>query len=83
MVLAAAAGCGVPVDRCAVIGDIGADVEAARAAGAHGRCSCRPPVTRPDEVAAAPCVAPDFAGAVDLVLGTSAPGPPPDARVPA
>ena len=82
MVIAAAAGCGVPVDRCAVIGDIGADVEAARRAGAQP-ILVPTAVTRADEVAAAPCVVPDFASAVDLVLGTSAPGrlwPP---RVPA
>lgn len=35
MVLSAAEELGIPVDRVAVIGDIGADVEAARAAGAR------------------------------------------------
>ncbi|MGI8758939.1 MAG: HAD-IIIA family hydrolase [Acidimicrobiales bacterium] len=54
--------------RCALIGDIGADVEAALSAG------IRPilvptDVTRPEEVASAPTVAPDLAAAVDLVLG--------------
>jgi histidinol-phosphate phosphatase family protein len=36
MVLAAAADLGVAPHECAVIGDIGADIEAARAAGARG-----------------------------------------------
>ena len=54
--------------RCALIGDIGADVEAALAAG------IRPvlvptAVTRPEEVATAPTVATDLAEAVRLVLG--------------
>ena len=54
--------------RCALIGDIGADIEAALAAG------IRPilvptAVTRPEEVAAAPAVATDLADAVHLVLG--------------
>lgn len=57
--------------RCALIGDIGADIEAALAAG------IRPvlvptDVTRADEVAAAPLVAPDIASAVDLILGATA-----------
>jgi histidinol-phosphate phosphatase family protein len=67
MVEAACAHLGVPPERCAVVGDIGADVEAAIAAGA-------PPVlvptaaTRPDEVEAAPYRAPDLSAAVDLLL---------------
>jgi D-glycero-D-manno-heptose 1,7-bisphosphate phosphatase len=71
MVRQAAAALGVPVERCAVVGDIGADVEAARAAGATG-ILVPGPATRAEEVAAAPRVVPDFAAAVDLVLG----GPP-------
>ncbi|CAN5134432.1 HAD-IIIA family hydrolase [soil metagenome] len=56
--------------RCALIGDIGADIEAALAAG------IRPilvptHVTRPEEVTAAPTVAADLASAVDLVLGAT------------
>jgi phosphoglycolate phosphatase-like HAD superfamily hydrolase len=50
-----------------VVGDIGADVEAARAAGARG-VLVPTPRTRPEEVAAAPEVAPDLAAAVDLLL---------------
>jgi histidinol-phosphate phosphatase family protein len=69
MVLAAAATLGVPVARCALVGDIGADVAAAQAAGAGAAVLVPTPVTRADEVAAAPCVAPDFGVAVDLLLG--------------
>ncbi|HEX2902585.1 MAG TPA: HAD hydrolase-like protein, partial [Jatrophihabitans sp.] len=58
---------GVPVSGCVVIGDIGSDIEAASAAGAH---SVLVPTarTRAAEVAAAPLRAPDLAAAVDLVL---------------
>lgn len=68
LVQRAARALGVRVDRCAVVGDIGADVEAARAAGALGVLVPRP-VTLPAEVAAAPVVAHDFGAAVDLMLG--------------
>ncbi|MBW3574343.1 MAG: HAD family hydrolase [Actinobacteria bacterium] len=67
MVLAAAASLGVPPAACVVIGDIGADVEAAKAAGARG-VLVPTRVTRPSEVAAADVVAPDLARAVELVL---------------
>ena len=53
-----------------VIGDIGADVEAARAAGARA-VLVPTAVTRPEEVAAAPEVAADLLSAVELVLGPS------------
>jgi histidinol-phosphate phosphatase family protein len=67
LVLAAAARLGVDPARCVVIGDIGADVEAARAAGARGILvpTAR---TRPQEIAAAAEVAPDLPAAVDRVL---------------
>jgi histidinol-phosphate phosphatase family protein len=67
LVLRAAARIGVPPERCAVVGDIGTDVEAARRAGARGVLvpTLR---TRPEEVAAAPEVVPDLASAVDLLL---------------
>lgn len=68
MIDRAAAALGVPVERCAVVGDIGADVDAARAAGALGVLVPRP-TTLAAEVASAAVVAPDFAGAVDLLLG--------------
>ena len=68
LVLQAAAALGVDPARCAVVGDIGADVEAARAAGARGVLvpTAR---TRPEEVRAAPEVAPDLEAAVDRLLG--------------
>jgi histidinol-phosphate phosphatase family protein len=58
----------VDVERCVVVGDTGADVGAALAAGAH-------PILVPNErtlrseVAAAPVVTRDVASAVDLILG--------------
>lgn len=71
MVLAAAAALGVRPEQCVLIGDIGADVEAAQAAGA---ASVLVPteVTRVEEVADAPVTAPDLATAVDLVLARAA-----------
>ncbi|KAB8182599.1 HAD-IIIA family hydrolase [Microbispora catharanthi] len=68
LVLRAARRLGVRPEDCVVIGDIGRDVEAARAAGARG-ILVPTPVTLPEEVAAAPEVASDLAAAVDLVLG--------------
>lgn len=62
---------GVPAERCVVIGDIAADVEAARAAGARA-VLVPTPRTRPDEVAAAPAVAPDLATAVEVALAGGA-----------
>ena len=59
---------GVDVRRCVVIGDIGGDVEAARAAGARA-VLVPTPVTRAAEVAAAPVVADDLVHAVELALG--------------
>ena len=68
LVLRAADALGVDPARCAVVGDIGSDVEAARAAGA--RAVLVPTErTRREEVAAAPEVAPDLPSAVDLLLG--------------
>ena len=67
LVADAARALGVEPERCVLIGDIGADVEAAKAAGArailvpNGR-------TREEELAAAPLVAPSLTKAVDLVL---------------
>jgi histidinol-phosphate phosphatase family protein len=54
--------------RCVVIGDIGADVEAARAAGARAILIPNER-TLHEEVAAAPVVASTLTAAVDLVLG--------------
>ncbi len=67
LVLRAAERLGVAPDRCAVVGDIGADVEAARAAGARA-VLVPTPVTRDEEVARAPEVARDLGAAVDLLL---------------
>lgn len=71
----AAARLGVEPARCAVVGDIGADVEAARAAGARGVLvpTAR---TRPEEVAGAAEVAPDLEDAVALLLDGRPPGAP-------
>jgi len=70
LVLEAAAALGVAPDCCVVVGDIGADVEAARAAGARA-VLVPTPRTREEEVRAAPALAPDLPAAVDLVLGTA------------
>jgi histidinol-phosphate phosphatase family protein len=67
LILRAAAELGVDPARCVVVGDIGADVEAARAAGARG-ILVPTPVTRAEEIAAASEVAPDLEAAVDRVL---------------
>jgi histidinol-phosphate phosphatase family protein len=68
LVLRAAAALGVPADRCALVGDIGADVGAALAAGARP-VLVPTPVTRPQEVRDAPEVAVDLGEAVTLLLG--------------
>jgi histidinol-phosphate phosphatase family protein len=68
MVVEAARRLGVAPSQCAVIGDIGAGVEAARRAGA--RAVLVPTArTRREEVAAAPEVAADLAGAVEMLIG--------------
>ena len=69
MVLDAAARLGVAVGEVVVVGDIGADVRAAQAAGA--RAVLVPTAqTRPDEIESAPVVARNLADAVRMVLGT-------------
>jgi histidinol-phosphate phosphatase family protein len=68
LIEAAAGALGVEPGECVVIGDIGADVEAARAAGARA-VLVPTAVTRAEEVAAAPEVAADLMAAVELVLG--------------
>ena len=67
LVLAAAAALGVDPGDCVVVGDIGADVEAARAAGARA-ILVPTPVTRREEVDAAPEVATTLEEAVDRLL---------------
>ncbi len=66
MVLEAAARLGVPPSRCAVIGDIGADVEAARRAGARG-ILVPTEVTRTEEIADADEVVADLGAAIARV----------------
>jgi histidinol-phosphate phosphatase family protein len=68
LVVRAAAVLGVAPADCALIGDTGADLGAARAAGARGVLVPNA-VTRPEEIAAAREVAPDLTAAVALLLG--------------
>jgi histidinol-phosphate phosphatase family protein len=67
MVLSAAEALGVAPADCLVIGDVGSDVEAARAAGARA-VLVPTPITRREEIDAAPVVAPDLLAAVDIAL---------------
>jgi len=70
MLLDAAAALGLEPDRIAYVGDIGSDVEAARAAGAA--CVLVPTaVTRPAEIRAAPVVRRTLVEAVDHLLGVA------------
>ncbi|MHC6594982.1 D-glycero-alpha-D-manno-heptose-1,7-bisphosphate 7-phosphatase [Arthrobacter sp. C152] len=66
MVQSACQKLGITASQAALIGDIGADVAAAEAAGAVG-VLVPTPVTRAEEVAAARLVAPDLASAVGLL----------------
>ena len=68
LVAEAAHALGADPVRCILIGDIGADVEAARAAGARAILVPNDK-TRQEEIAAASVVAPTLRDAVDLVLG--------------
>jgi histidinol-phosphate phosphatase family protein len=70
MVTTAAARLGVRPEECVVIGDTGADVAAALSAGARALLVPNA-VTRPEEVARAPEVAPDLPSAVDRLLGAA------------
>lgn len=67
MVLHAARVLGVAPTALAVVGDIGADVDAAQAAGAQA-VLVPTAVTKPDEIAAAPAVAADLPTAVTVLL---------------
>lgn len=67
LVLRAASTLGVAPHECVVVGDIGSDVDAARAAGARA-VLVPTPVTRDEEVERAEHVAVDLPAAVDLVL---------------
>jgi beta-phosphoglucomutase-like phosphatase (HAD superfamily) len=68
MVQAAARELGVRPQDCVVVGDIGADVLAARAAGARA-ILVPTDATRPEEVSAAPVVSADLRGAVEVIEG--------------
>jgi histidinol-phosphate phosphatase family protein len=71
LLLEAAARLGVRPERCAMIGDIGADVQAAQAAGA---AAILVPTerTEPEDVRRAPRVAATIEAAVDALLGAPA-----------
>ncbi len=69
MIRTAAADLGVEPAACVVVGDIGSDVDAGLAAGARA-ILVPTTITRPEEIAAAPEVAPDLASAVDRILAT-------------
>lgn len=71
MVLAAAAELGVDPAAVVLIGDIGADVRAAHAAGARG-VLVPTAITRREEVDGAPAAAPDLLAAVRLALAGGA-----------
>ena len=69
-VRAAAERLGVEPETCALVGDIGADVDAARAAGARG-VLVPTAATQTSELAAAPTVCRDLGTAVAHLLGAS------------
>jgi HAD superfamily hydrolase (TIGR01662 family) len=76
LVHAAAAQLGVPVHRCVVIGDIGADVTAATAAGARGILVPNARTRRAEVLAvraAMRAIAPDVPTAVDIALSGRTP----------
>jgi HAD superfamily hydrolase (TIGR01662 family) len=70
MVVEAARRLGVDPSECVVVGDIGADVEAAAAAGCRA-VLVPTPQTRVEELRRAPLVVRDLGAAVDLLLGVS------------
>jgi histidinol-phosphate phosphatase family protein len=71
LVVAACADLGVAPEHAALVGDIGADVEAARAAGCRA-VLVPTPATRAEEIRAAPAVAATLPAAVALLMGGSA-----------
>jgi D-glycero-D-manno-heptose 1,7-bisphosphate phosphatase len=73
LVLQAAHRLGVRPKDCTVIGDIGADLGAARAAGARG-VIVPTPVTRPEEYAGEPDTAADVLTAIRRLLAGTGPG---------
>ncbi|GAC1304651.1 MAG: HAD-IIIA family hydrolase [Vulcanimicrobiaceae bacterium] len=71
LVVAAARDLGLEPAACLVVGDIGSDMDAARAAGARA-ILVPTPVTRANEIASAPLVARDLAHAAELILSGAA-----------
>jgi histidinol-phosphate phosphatase family protein len=71
LIVQAARAFGIAPDECAVIGDIGSDVDAAHAAGAHA-VLVPTPVTLRDEIERAPIVCTDLLQAVEHVAGAFA-----------
>ena len=67
LILAASARLGIAPERCTMIGDIGADIEAAQTAGAQA-VLVPTSVTRAEEIASAPIVATDVLDAVRRVV---------------
>lgn len=80
MILAAAEALGVAPARIGVIGDIGADVEAARAAGARGILVPTPRTLRAEREAA-PFVAGTLREAVELLVSPQPSAPEPRGRL--
>ncbi|MFH5877321.1 D-glycero-alpha-D-manno-heptose-1,7-bisphosphate 7-phosphatase [Arthrobacter sp. NA-172] len=70
MILSACRKLGIEPSEAAMVGDIGADMGAARAAGARA-VLVPTPVTRREEIGAADLVAKDLWHAVDLLLGAA------------
>lgn len=71
LIVDAARALGLRTSDCVVVGDIGSDIDAARAAGAAS-ILIPTPITRPEEIAAADVVARDLLEAVDVILGSRA-----------
>jgi len=71
MILAACRRLGITPDETAFIGDIGADIEAATAAGSRA-VLVPTPVTRQEEIDAAEWVALDLGQAVEMLLENTA-----------
>jgi HAD superfamily hydrolase (TIGR01662 family) len=71
LILQAATAFGIAPNECAVIGDIGSDVDAARAAGAQA-VLVPTPVTLQDEIERAPVVCNDLLQAVAHITGAYA-----------
>jgi D-glycero-D-manno-heptose 1,7-bisphosphate phosphatase len=74
LVRQAARALGTTPGQCVLIGDIGADLGAARAAGAHG-VIVPTAVTRPEEYVDEPDTAPDLLTAVTRLLAAPVPEP--------